>query len=246
MKLKTKGNFWAAVAALAATNAWGTGSPDSASSVNDFCQNAQQIIASTDVESTNLTHSMDDSFIQSSPAPYANMPGGNLSAYNGKGDPELLPLTTQQYITYGSGFFGNEYPKIVSCKMKSAEGIQIFIDPSAAGPAMACSDVIADTIDDVFADIPRWWRRLLAFDESQIVIDDDATAMSGPEWLDPFPPTVAYIGNDGLLHLQGKNLIVPVNLPPFIPVGDDKKGVHYCHVPAPSFVERLVKGLAQP
>ena len=228
------------------SNAFAEGLPDSAASVNDFCQNAQQIIASTALESVNLTHSVDSSFIESSPAPYDNDPAGNLAAYNGKGDPALLPLTTQQFVTYAEGTVGLEYPQVISCKMKSSEAIQTFIDLSAAGPEMNCSDIISDTVDQIFAELPHWLRHFLAFDESEIVIEPDIVAATGPDWLIPFPPSVAFIGDDGLLHLQGKTLIVPVNLPPFIPINDDKKGVRYCHLPAPSYIVRLVKGVAQP
>ena len=246
MTSKVIRRYLAVILLMVMSNAFAESLPDSAASVNDFCQNAQQIIASTALESVNLTHSVDPSFIESSPAPYDNDPAGNLAAYNGKADPALLPLTTQQFVTYAEGMVDLKYPQVFSCKMKSSEAIQTFIDPSAAGPEMNCSDIISDTVDQVFARLPPWLRRFLAFDESEIVIEPDIVATTGPEWLDPFPPTVAFIGDDGLLHLQGKTLLVPVNPPPFIPIDDDKKGVHYCHLPAPSYLVRLVKGLAQP
>ena len=227
-------------------NAAAAGLSGSAASVNEFCQKAQQIIAGTTLESDNLTHSKSSSFINSSPAPYDNDPADNLAAYNGKGDPELLELTTQQYVTYAKGIFGITYPQVISCKMKSSEAIQMFIDPSASNGEMNCSDIISDTVDHIFARIPSWLQRSLAFKESEVVIEPDVVATNGPEWLDPFPPSVAFIGDDGLLHLQSKTLFVPVDLPPFIPVGDDKKGVHYCHLPAPSYVSRLIKGIVKP
>ena len=227
-------------------NAFALGLSSSAANVNEFCQNAQQIIANTTLESVNLIHSTGSSFIESSPAPYDNDPTDNLSAYNGKGDPESLPLTTQQHVTYANGKFGIAYPQVISCKMKSSEAIQRFIDPSSSETEMNCSDIISHTVDHVFAGIQRWRRRFLAFGELEIVVEPDTVTLTGPEWLDPFPPSVAFIGNDGLLHFQGKTLFVPVDLPPFIPVGNDKKGVHYCHLPAPSYISRLVKGIVKP
>lgn len=235
--------FLVVIPLMVMSNAFADRFPSSAADVDNFCQHAQKIIASTTLESVNLTHSVVASFIESSPAPYENGQEGNLAAYNGKGNPELLPLTTQQFVTYAEDIFGFDYPQVISCKMNSSEAIQTFIDPSATGPEMNCSDIINGTVNKIFS---RIHHRRLAFDESEIMIEPDIAVTTGPEWLDPFPPTVAFIGNDGLLHLQGKTVIVPVNLPPFIPIGDDKKGVHYCHLPAPSYIVRLVKGFAQP
>ena len=85
MTSKVIRRYLAVILLMVMSNAFAEGLPDSAASVDDFCQNAQQIIASTALESVNLTHSVDSSFIESSPAPYDNNPAGNLAAYNGKG-----------------------------------------------------------------------------------------------------------------------------------------------------------------
>ena len=73
-----------------------------------------------------------------------------------------------------------------------------------------------------------------------MIIDDDEEAATGPEWLAPFPPQVAYVDNTGVLHIQSKALTVPRDVS--APFGAARVGVHYCHLIAPEYLKLLLIG----
>jgi len=212
-----------------------------------FCKSVQQIIASTTLESRNIVHNSWDSFIESSPAPYA---GENVAAYNGPADSgETLSLTTHEFITLAKlPRAHRQFPQVISCKMKSSEAIQRFIGMEASLGKLACEDVNRQTVSDVFASFTKKEKKKLEFNENQIVFEPDVVARSGPEWLDPSSLDVAFVGDDGRLHIESTTLLVPVDidLPPPLALGEDKKGVQYCHLPSPAYIRLIAKGRIRP
>jgi hypothetical protein len=218
----------------------------SAQSVNDFCQNAQQIVATTSLESINLVHGTFSSFVVSSSAPYE---GPNLSSYNGD-QPEGgdLPLTTQQFNNYQTmPYIGWVYPDVISCKLKNAESIQFHFGVSAAGAQAPCADVVTDTLAGVRATLTRFDSRWLFYDESRVVVEADLITQAGPVWTSGQPDNtkaVAIDRGDGILRLRGIALPVERTDPTSF-VGPDKKGVYYCHLPSAHYVYALIRGFAQ-
>jgi hypothetical protein len=133
--------------------------------------------------------------------------------------------------------------------MKNAGSLNNYYGAGTAVATVACSAINQDTITRVFASLTAYERRYLRFNESQIVLDPDEVEATGPDWLFPLteglPPTVAYIGNDGLLHLKAKTISVGQGSLSAI-LTPDKKGVNYCHFIAPEYLRSLVTGAVQP
>lgn len=207
----------------------------STAAVKRLCTEAQQIIAGTTLDSTNNIHDTSTSFIVSDAAPYESPEGATL------------PLTTQQFVTYGTyPAKGKQYPQIISCKMKSAEALAFFYGADAAHSGASCRDIHEQTVNAVFASLTKPETRQLVFDRDDVIIDSDSVARSGPQWLTPMPPTLTYMDAEGRLHLQAKSLPVPREVPPFVPLGPEKKGVHYCHLAAPEYIRALITGDVAP
>lgn len=219
----------------------------SVAAVGRFCERAQQIIVDLPQWAVVVSHTDLNAFVGSSSAPYE---GTNLSAYNGKGSlGTSLPLTVQQLVTYREVPSNNwEMPVVISCKMKDAESInhyfgEIWEPYGIAAVQRDCKYVNQVVVADVYGSLTASERRYLRHQQSSIVYDNDQMAGAGPSWVYPLPepPPVATIGNDGRLHIKGYAIQVPrSNTDPN--VGADKKGVYYCHLPAPEYVRALVTG----
>lgn len=230
----------------------------SVAAVTRFCTEAQKVVSSTDLKSINIVHyartqpggrgtTVPDipDYIFSSSAPYD---GPNLSAYNGKEPtgPDL-PLTTQQLVSVRELPNGYEIPVVISCKMKSAEGITHHFPATPAGAQNTCKQMNQQIVSQVYGSLSSFERRYLRFSQSQVIFDDDEIASSGPAWLGQIPvfiPPVLY-EDQGLLHIYSPAITVPVDFED-PNVGDDKKGSYYCHFAAPEYVRAVVTGQALP
>jgi hypothetical protein len=105
----------------------------STAAVNRICKEAQQVIANTTLESNNVV--WDEFGVPSTPTtPATGFISSDATPYLGA---EALPLTTHQYVTYGSYADGQEYPKIVSCKMKRYDALERIYGPGAASAPRA-------------------------------------------------------------------------------------------------------------
>ena len=204
----------------------------STAAVNDFCEEAQALLANTDAEAINVVHDDFDSFVQSKALPWAEV--GPFPGNDG-------PLTIQQYVTYGSYSTGNRgYPEIISCKTKGADALVALGVDVDAGPQGTCQDVNEATVEAVFASLTNYERRNLAFDEDEVVIEPDDVDYTGAYWLTPWPYDVAYTEDDDLLHIRAKSLPVTHDFPYQMP--GQYMGVYYCHLIAPEYVRALVTG----
>lgn len=215
---------------------------------NDFCTRAQQVLASTQMWSTNIVHSSLDAFTGSSAAPYFSPT--NLSAYNAKGvDGYTLPLTTQQYTSSRElGTTGMYIPVVISCKMKTAEALAISF-PGYSGAQRTCRDIHQNIVADVYSTLTAVERRMLRWQENQILYNADTYSVAGPTWLYPLPylPRVAAITAGGALRFTGRAITVPSTDPsPDTLVGPDKKGSYYCHLASPDYVRALILGQMDP
>ncbi len=195
-----------------------------------FCQRAQQVVGGTDLVSDNVLQPTVEAFIGSDAAPWDDDDGRDL------------PLTTQQFTTVvPHPTEDRDLAAVVSCKMKSAEGLQYHYGSDAGELGRFCQDVHAEVLDAVFGALTPPERARLVYTRDDVVLDLDTITWGGPDWTTPFPPQVAYAGPTGALHLRAKALIVPRVFP--VPVvGPEKRAVHYCHVAAPDLVRELVTG----
>jgi hypothetical protein len=224
--------------ATAADNGLQRGHLYSTAAVNKFCSNAQQIIAGTEIVSTNIIHSDYNAFVESKALPFevASEP-----------DAALAPVTTQQYVTYGYYDSGKDYPQLISCKMKSADAIQYFLGAEAASAESTCKAINQDTLDRVATSLTQSEQRSIVLDDDEeVIVDPDNEVMFGFQWVTPFDPV--YIGDDGELHVVSKSLLVSkfAYLPPIPGLDDRFRGVHYCHLLAPEYARSILTGEVQP
>jgi hypothetical protein len=234
------------LAAPAAHAQSATSSLYSGRAVMDYCGPAQQLTASSTLTPVVMNHNQVGSFLVSSSAPYE---GPNLSAYNAKGDTGgQLPLTVQQYVMYSTTTAGWQFPQVIACKMKDAEGIQFHFGATAAGAQRQCRDVNEQAVAAVYANLTSLERRLIRYQQNTVVFDPDSVTEAGPSRVGGIPnvrPGLVYLGNDGLLHIRSKqNFVARTN--PSLAAGPDKKGSFYCHFPAPEYVRNVVLGQFPP
>lgn len=253
MTSRSRSRLWSAFGALALTLAAqvAPATPSarsdvySAQATNTFCVRAQQIIASTGLASFNVLHNEQTTFVNSAAAPYD---GTNLGSYNGtlawNPTGNTMPLHTQQLISFRElGTTQLMYPVVISCKMKSAEGLNAMFGAGTAGAQKTCADIHRDTVARVYSTLTSVEQRTLKWTQDQIVYPADSMAVAGPNWVYPLPylPRVAFLGADGKLRLRGYAITVAQNDQSGL-VGPDKMGVYYCHVASPDYVRALVTG----
>jgi hypothetical protein len=207
----------------------------STSAVNRFCRGAQQIIANTDLESTNVLY--DDLGTPGVPFPVpipaTGFIGSDALPYDGAED---LPLTSTQYIGFGYNLEGKDYPQTIMCKMKSWDALD-FYNPGSAAPGANCSDINRDSYQAVKDSLVN--MEIPVINE---VIFDDWITYTGQQWTSQAPAVTAYTSTvDGMVHIVAKPLYVArLNFTPFIP--PQKKGVHYCQIIAPEYLREVITG----
>lgn len=212
---------------LAATLLSGAGSARADDGENSvFCAWAQQIIASTDVRANVITQTNFDNFVKSKASD--------------------SPLTVQQYWSNPAGGEGG-MPRVVSCKMKTAERINRAMraveESSApvAGEDTSCDLVHRKVLEAILGRIPR---DELAMPADSLRVEENELTFIGPMWLKPWPFEPLYRDEAGLLHLRSRALYVPFAW--WIPMPDRFKGTHYCHLIAPDFLEAVLRGEVDP
>lgn len=214
--------------------------------VNNYCAYAQMIVANTALQTINIVHDAtydSSSFTTSSAAPYD---GPNSSRFSGQGSlgTDLYP-TTQQMITSGVvPYTGFEYPKIISCKMKDAESL-VHYGWAPEATQSTCRAVNQMMVHDVYATLTNSERRYLRYQQTAVVFDDDVVTALGPGWLDSRTSPQVYLGGDGQLHVRSQALPVARTNPSNL-VTADKKGVYYCHFPAPEHFRAVITGAVTP
>ena len=157
----------------------------------------------------------------------------------------------QQLVSYGTvQSWGWRYPEVISCKLKDAESINNYFGTGSASGQSACKAVNALMVSEVYAALSDWEERTLAWQLSDIVLDDDLVEPTGPDWLQPMPfakPAVIYAPGDGKLHIKSDALIVDrLDPTPSSIVGPDKKGVYYCHFASPEHLWLTIRGFLTP
>lgn len=187
----------------------------------DYCVEAQQIIAGTELQAESLLHTDYEEFVESKALD--------------------KPLTVQQYSSLPLP--GDEAVNtVLSCKMKTAERINSAYPAAAGEPPVArgdgsCQAVHRAWVDKVASTIPA---EQLQVSPDELVIDDEDLTFIGPMWLRPWPFEPLYRGDDKRLHIRTRALYVPFSW--WIPMPDRFKGTYYCHLIAPAYLEAILRG----
>jgi hypothetical protein len=188
-----------------------------------FCQQAQYLVSGTRVLAGNIVHSDYDRFVSSKPG--------------------INPLTTQQLVRYLDE--ARQQPRMISCKLKTADNLIAEYGRTAAGTQGQCGDVHRQMVAELAAITPASDARAVVVDDDLVVgLDSAPGAALGPAWLAPH--TLAYTGADGALHIRAKAFRVDWREQRFADARAEVRGIHYCHLIAPDYLRRLVAGELQP
>lgn len=191
---------------------------------NSFCAEAQTLVANSRVVASNFVYDSYEEFVLSKP--------------------QVQPLFTRQYVVYGEDASGM-YPKLISCKLKTADHINAEYGDGSAGPEQTCRRLLQVVLWQVYEAIPSYERRQIVFDQNiRVVVEDDLSMPTGEEWLKPFTP--AWLDADGRLRLQAKALRVDWRDQRYAAAPARFRGNHYCRVAAPEYLYRIVTGRLEP
>ncbi|MEH6580331.1 MAG: hypothetical protein V7754_00240 [Halioglobus sp.] len=186
----------------------------------NLCADAQVLIAQTDVVPRNNLHQSYEDFVESKAATF--------------------PLETQQFYSNPEPGDANRY-RVVSCKMRTAGSIAAAYTAAGqtvvTGEDRSCDFLAQRMLNQIGENIDSAKALIKA---ATVVVDEEELTFMGPMWLDPWPFQSAYLDDTGVLHLKSRALYVPWSI--FIPAPAAFKGVYYCHLPAPEYVEALLLG----
>jgi len=187
-----------------------------------FCREAQRAIVGTALAADNEVVTVLDAFVKSKPV--------------------ARPLQTRQFVHGEDG--APDRPRMVSCKMKTADHLVVEYGADAAGADIGCSGVNRLTLQGVLASMAPAEQRRLRFKPQQVVFDEDIVTTQGQVWVAPFP--MARIGDDGRLHIQSLTMRNDWLDPRYASAPPQFKGTRYCHLIAPEHLARLLRGEVTP
>jgi len=184
-----------------------------------FCAAVQEILAETNIPSELTVYSNMAAFRQSKPTP--------------------RPLTISQVVTLDK----QSRPKMVSCKVKSADHIRAEYGKAAAGKQRYCREITVMVRAKVMAKLEAEDPGLAAAVRGY-VIEPDEPYTTGRMYLSPFP--LAFEDNDGNLHINTQSLQVDWDNWRFYIMPNVLRGQTYCHLITPEYLEALARDQAQP
>lgn len=189
--------------------------------LSTFCTDAQQRISGTPLRSENVLHTDYEAFVKSKPA--------------------ARPLRTEQYVWFDDE--ARTQPKMISCKMKTSDHIATEYGADQTTGEGQCADINRATLERVLAAMSPAERRRARFARgTQVVFEPEVRTTDGPVWLAPFALTT--IGSDGALHVHSKAMRNDWLDPALAKAPPQFKGTRYCHLIAPQYLARLLRGEA--
>jgi len=190
---------------------------------DQFCAAGQALITGARVPAVNTVYTDYPAFVESKPAP--------------------RPLATRQYVWFEDA--APTQPRMVSCKMKTADHIRVEYGADQVGDDLSCAAVNEMTLQAVLGSLTRTERRRLKFDAGRnVVLEPDLVTTNGPVWLEPF--AVLRVAPDGALHVKAKGMKNDWLDPKLAKAEPRFKGTRYCHFVAPEYLKRALLGDVTP
>jgi hypothetical protein len=185
--------------------------------MNDYCSIAQKEIATARVPARNVL--MND---------YASF---------SRATPSVKPLETLQFVDYSDA--QHTKPRMVSCKLHSADRIRAEYGATAAGEATTCARLNRRTLDAVMLSLTDRQKKKMPFKGTVgVMLEPDLVASSESEWLESFSMVSTDAG--GTLRIRAKSLGTSANLK--VRNGASGNGRTYCHLIAPDYLKRILIG----
>jgi hypothetical protein len=190
--------------------------------LEEFCLAAQRVVTRTDVPVKLVVHDDFMAFVKSK----AVIEGPEIQQYNWRDDEGRVVG--------------------ISCKLKSADHLNLAFGNDSAGPDGLCQDMNRAVFELVAPRSPDFTPayREVVFDPREAIFNEDEPGMTGPDWLKPF--TATSVDDQGKLQIRTKGFLVNFNDPAVAQAPPRFRGIHYCHFLAPAYLAALMRGEAEP
>jgi hypothetical protein len=188
-----------------------------------YCLDAQRVVTRTTLPMTLVVHSDFDAFVKSK----TNVEGAD-------GRPEI-----HQFNWYDDD--GNIQG--ISCKMRSADHLNITYGEGSAGPDGYCQDMNRQVYQQLQRVLADPVVETVAFDLSESLKTKEQANMIGPGWIKAF--TMTYLDEQDGLHVATKGFVIDFTDPRYLKLPVRWRGTHYCHLIAPDYLSRLMQGEAE-
>jgi len=215
---------WACCSVAVAENAQSIRTP----SLDEYCVTAQRLVTRTTQPVEIRVQESFDGFVKSK----AIIPDGEGA----------LPEIQQYHWTGEDGSIVG-----ISCKLKSADHLNLVYGEGTAGPDGACQDMNRYVFDSFGIPPEQVVYSAVIFDPTekpQTEGQPPAKGGPGPQWLQSYVATD--VDADGALIIRTKGFRVDFTDPRFAGAPARFRGVHYCHFIAPDHLRELVTGTAKP
>jgi hypothetical protein len=206
------------LAALLTAHLASASAADALRSQASFCSDVQALIVATNVEASNVLHSKHRAFVLSKPS--------------------VKPLVTHQHEPEEGEPGASE--GMISCKMKTADHLRAIYGPKAAGTDLGCDGVMRVIVD---ASLKRQDNGASKA-ATRIEILPEQYVDNGDAWLAPLK--VLEQASDGVLHIRTRGLRNDWLDARYAKQREEIRGVRYCHLVAPWFLDRVLSGESMP
>jgi hypothetical protein len=198
------------------------GQPLKLPTLNDYCAVAQKEVAASRVPARNVLVTDYQAFSRASP--------------------QVKPLETMQFVSYADP--QKTRPRMVSCKLHSAERIRAEYGATAAGAATSCARLNRRTLDAVLAAMTDRQKKKMPFKGPvPVMLEPDLQASSEADWLQEF--TMVQTDPGGTLRIRAKSLGVATGGTRVSTRPAAGGGRQYCHLIAPEYLKRVLTGEVQ-
>ena len=196
------------------------GQPFVLPALNDYCAIAQKEIAASRVPARNVLMTDWQAFSRASPS--------------------VKPLETMQYVGYADS--QHTKPRMISCKLHSAERIRAEYGATAAGEPSSCARLNRRTVDAVMGSLTDRQKKKMPFKGPvPVMLEPDLQAANETEWLDAF--TMVETDAGGTLRIRAKSLASTGKVRVSTRGGNNER--QYCHLIAPDYLKRILTGEVQ-
>lgn len=196
------------------------GKPLTVPATTDYCSQAQKEIAGSRVPSRNVLINDFQAFSRLTPS--------------------VQPLETAQFVQYADS--QRTKPRMISCKLHSAEKIRAAYGATAAGESTTCARLNRRTLDAVMAGMTDRQKKKMPFKGSiPILLDPDEQSANEAQWLEAF--TMVQTDMGGTLRIRAKSLRGDSNMR--VSTKQAAGGKQYCHLIAPDYLKRILLGEVQ-
>ena len=201
------------------------GQPITVATIDDYCAAAQKDIANSRVPARNVLMT-------------------DYAAFS-RATPSVKPLETLQYVGYSDD--KKAKPRMISCKLHSADQIRAEYGATAAGESTTCARLNRRTLDAVMITLSDRQKKKMPFNGAlPVALDPDEQATSESQWLEGF--TMVQTDAGGTLRIRAKSLRAGTGALRHTSTSSSTTvtdGRQYCHLIAPDYLKRILMGDVQ-